>query len=48
VNALILVMCVVRHSVIRAVLYHINAHILVNALIRVMCVIRHSVIRAVS
>jgi len=46
VIALILVMCVRRHSVIGAVLLNINAHILVNALTLVMCVIRHSVIRA--
>jgi hypothetical protein len=37
---------VIRHSVIGAVLYHINAHIVVNLLILVMFVIRHSVNRA--
>jgi len=47
VSALILVMCVIRHSVKRAILYHINAYIVVIALILVMCVIRHSVERAV-
>jgi len=47
VNALILVMYVIRHSVFRAILETINAYIVVNALILVMCVIRHSVNRAI-
>jgi len=37
-----LVMCVVRHSVTRAVIEDINAYIVVNALISVMCVIGRS------
>jgi len=47
VNALILVVCVIRHSVFRAVLYHINAHTVLSALILVVCVIRHSVRKAI-
>ena len=46
VSAFILVTCVIRHSVIRAVLKGINAYIVVSAHILVMCVIRHSVNRA--
>jgi len=47
VSALILVMCVIRHSVKRAVCYDINVYIMVSALIVVMFVIRHSVTRAI-
>jgi len=47
VSALILVICVIRHSVKRAVLKHINAYIVVSVHICVKCVIRHSVFVAV-
>jgi len=45
VSDLILVMCVIRHSVNRAVLKDINVYIVVSALIIVVCVISHSVTR---
>jgi hypothetical protein len=41
-SALILVVCVIRLTVIRALLRPIVSHILVSALILVMCVKRHS------
>jgi len=47
VSALILVMCVIRYSVNRAVLYHISTYIAVSTLMSVMCVRRHSIIRAI-
>jgi len=47
VSALILVICVIRHSVKRAVLIHINAYIMVSIHFCVKCVIRHSMIIAV-
>jgi len=43
VSALILVMCVIRHSLKRAVFYIINIYIAVSVLMSVMCVIWHSV-----
>jgi hypothetical protein len=47
VSAHALVMCVIRHSVIGAILQNINAYIVVSALILVICVIRHSLVRAI-
>jgi len=47
VSVLIRVMCVILYTVLRAVLYNINAYIGVRAIIHVMCVIRHAVFRAV-
>jgi hypothetical protein len=46
-SALILVMCVRRHSVKKVVLYHIYTYIVVSSLILVVSVIRRSVKRAV-
>jgi len=47
VSTVILVMCVIRHSVNRSILKHINVYIVVSALTLVMCVIRHSVVGTV-
>jgi len=47
VSALILVVCVKRHSVELAVLLHINGYIVVFALILVHCVIKLSVVIAI-
>jgi len=41
------VMRVIRHSVKRALLEHINAYTVVSALMFVMCVKRHTVIKEV-
>jgi len=43
VSDLLLVICVIRHSVKRPILYHNNVYIVVSARIVVICVIRHSV-----
>jgi len=45
VNALILVMCVTRHSIIKVTEEYINAYIVLSAIILVKFVIRLSVIR---
>jgi hypothetical protein len=45
--ALILVICVIGHSVKSSVLKNINVYIVVNALMLVMCVTRHSVNAAI-
>jgi len=45
--ALILVICVIRHSVKSSVLKNINVYIVLNALMLVMCVTRHSVNAAI-
>jgi len=42
VNALILVMCVIKGSLIRANLENINAYIMLNARKAVKCLISHS------
>jgi len=47
VSDVILVMYVIRHSVIRAILKHINAYIVVSDLILVMCVRKYSIKRTV-
>jgi len=44
--ALILVICVIRHSV-NSCLKNINVYIVVNAIMLVMCVARHSVNAAI-
>jgi len=46
-GTLILVMCVIKCSVKRVVLKHINAFIVVIIPIYVKCVIKHSVIIAI-
>jgi len=47
VSAIILVMCVIRHSIRRVILEPINAYILASVLILVMCVISNSIKRSI-
>jgi hypothetical protein len=47
VSVHIYVHCVIRVSVKRAALEHINAYIVVSAVMPVQCVIRHSIDRTV-
>jgi hypothetical protein len=41
----IIVMCAVRHSFKRVILYHTNRYIVVSSHIAVMCTVRHSLER---